>query len=95
VISIAMVAVMLDVSADGTIARASVVVGACALVARHIPALEARLLGRSLSRDLGDLATPTDLSVLTPISDIRASSRYRLDAAVTLIRRALQGLADE
>ena len=95
VISIAMVAVTLDVSADGTIARASVVVGACAPVARHIPALEARLLSRSLSSELGDLITPTDLSVLTPISDIRASSQYRLDAAVTLIRRALKGLADE
>jgi CO/xanthine dehydrogenase FAD-binding subunit len=95
VISIAMVAVTLDLNQDGTIGRACVVVGACAPVARHIPALEARLLGRPLSRDLGDLATPADLSVLTPISDIRGSSQYRLDAALTLIRRALQGAGNE
>jgi CO/xanthine dehydrogenase FAD-binding subunit len=95
VISIAMVAVTLDLNQDGTIGRACVVVGACAPVARHIPALEARLLGEPLSRDLGDLATPADLSVLTPISDIRGSSQYRLDAALTLIRRALQGAGNE
>jgi CO/xanthine dehydrogenase FAD-binding subunit len=95
VISIAMVAVTLDVSPDGTIVSARVVIGACAPVARHIPALEARLLGRSLSRDLADLATPSDLLVLTPISDVRGSSQYRLDAALTLIRRALQGIGDE
>jgi CO/xanthine dehydrogenase FAD-binding subunit len=91
VISIAMVAVTLDVSPDGTIVHACVVVGACAPVARHIPALEARLLGRPLSSDLGDLAAPEDLSVLAPISDVRGSSQYRLDATLTLIRRALQG----
>jgi CO/xanthine dehydrogenase FAD-binding subunit len=95
VISIAMVAVTLDVNPDGTIARARVVVGACAPVARHIAALETRLVGRSLSGRLGDLATPADLSVLAPISDVRGSSRYRLDAALTLVRRALQEAGNE
>jgi CO/xanthine dehydrogenase FAD-binding subunit len=95
VISIAMVAVTLDVSPEGTIARAGVVVGACAPVARHLAALEARLVGRSLSSKLGDLATPADLSVLAPISDVRGSSRYRLDAALTLVRRALQEAGNE
>ena len=95
VISIAMVAVTLDVSPDGTIASARVVIGACAPVARHIPALEARLLGHPLSSNLGDLATPADLSALAPISDVRGSSRYRLDAALTLVRRALQEAGNE
>jgi CO/xanthine dehydrogenase FAD-binding subunit len=95
VISIAMVAVTLDVRPDGTIASAHVVVGACAPVARHVPALETRLLGHPLSSNLGDLATPADLSALAPISDVRGSLQYRLDAVLTLIRRALQGIGDE
>ena len=90
VISIVMVAVTLDVDEDGMIMRAAVAVGACAPVARRIPVLEARLAGRPLSGDLAELARPSDLSVLAPISDIRGSAQYRLDAAFTLVRRALQ-----
>jgi CO/xanthine dehydrogenase FAD-binding subunit len=57
--------------------------------------LETRLLGHPLSSNLGDLATPADLSALAPISDVRGSLQYRLDAVLTLIRRALQGIGDE
>jgi len=64
VISTAMVAVTLDVGDDGVVARAGVAVGACSPVARSIPALEARLVGRPLSPGLADLARPSDLSVL-------------------------------
>jgi len=95
VISIVMVAVTLDVSEDGMIVRAGVAVGACSPTARPIPALEARLVGRPLSSDLADLVRPSDLSVLTPISDVRATADYRLDAALTLIRRALREAGSE
>ena len=95
VISIAMVAITLDVSPEGTIVHARVVVGACAPVARHIRTLEARLLGHPLSSNVADLATAADLSGLAPISDVRGSSEYRLDAALTLVRRALQEAGNE
>ena len=95
VISIVMVAVTFNVSEDGMIVRAGVAVGACSPTARPIPALEARLVGRPLSSDLADLVRPSDLSVLTPISDVRATADYRLDAALTLIRRALREAGSE
>jgi len=48
-----------------------------------------------LSSNVGDLATAADLSGLAPISDVRGSSQYRLDAALTLVRRALQEAGNE
>jgi CO/xanthine dehydrogenase FAD-binding subunit len=95
VISIVMVAVTLDADADGVIRRAGVAVGACAPVARRLPALEAALRGRSLSEPLGGLVEDTQFAPLAPIDDIRGSADYRLDAAGTLVRRALAELSLE
>ena len=95
VISIAMVAVTLDVDAAGSIARAGVAVGACAPTARRLPALERRLLGHKRTAALADLVKPADLAPLTPIDDIRGSASYRLDAVRTLLRRALEELGRE
>ena len=47
-ISMTMVAVALDVDADGLVARAGVAVGSCSAVAQRLPALEQRLVGRAL-----------------------------------------------
>jgi CO/xanthine dehydrogenase FAD-binding subunit len=95
VISIAMVAVTLDVDAAGSIARAGVAVGACAPTARRLPTLERRLLGHKRTAALADLVTPTDLAPLAPIDDIRGSAAYRLRAVQTLLQRALQELGRE
>jgi CO/xanthine dehydrogenase FAD-binding subunit len=46
VISIAMVAAVLDLLADGTVRQARVAVGACSATASRLPALEAALIGR-------------------------------------------------
>jgi CO/xanthine dehydrogenase FAD-binding subunit len=92
VISIAMVSAVIHVDDEGHVSRAGVAVGACSPVARRLPALEARLVGqgdgfaRALEAD--------DLDVLSPISDVRASAEYRREAAVTLVRRALQACED-
>jgi CO/xanthine dehydrogenase FAD-binding subunit len=93
VISIAMVAVVLDVDAAGRITYAGVAVGACSPVAKRIERLEAKLLGRRLDSNLAALAAGGDLDVLSPISDVRATDWYRTDAALTLVRRALSMIA--
>lgn len=95
VISIVMVAATLEPSADGTVARAAIAVGACSEVAQRLAGLEAKVLGRRLTPALADLLRPEDLATLTPISDIRGSDEYRRDAAMTLLRRALAELGRE
>jgi CO/xanthine dehydrogenase FAD-binding subunit len=93
VISIAMVAAVLDVDETGTIRWAAVAVGACSPVALRLPALERKLLGRRPGPELPALAAPEDLDVLSPIDDVRASAAYRREAALTLVRRALEEAA--
>ena len=92
VISIAMVAVVVDVDEAGRVVSAGVAVGSCSAVAKRLPSLEARLCGRPVA-DLAAGVEPDDLVILTPINDIRASADFRLDATVTLLRRALASLA--
>ena len=92
VISIVMVAAVLEEAADDTVATARVAVGACSAVARRLLALEEALAGRRLDRHLGDAVTPAHLVPLDPIDDVRARAAYRRDAAVTLLRRILSDL---
>jgi CO/xanthine dehydrogenase FAD-binding subunit len=89
VISIAMVAVLLVPAAGGTVAEARVAVGACSPVAQRLPLLEAALRGCVLDAELADIPSPSHLAPLSPIDDVRATAGYRLDAALTLLRRAL------
>lgn len=91
VISIAMVAVVLEAS-DGTVAAARVAVGACSEVARRLAGLEADLIGRPMAA-LAAAVTPAHLATLTPIDDVRGSADYRREAALVLVRRALAGFA--
>jgi CO/xanthine dehydrogenase FAD-binding subunit len=90
VISIAMVAAIVEIGADGRIARARVAVGACSEVAQRLPALEAELVGRPAAAATAELVRPDHLAHLTPIDDVRGSAAYRREAAVTLVRRALE-----
>ncbi len=92
VISIAMAAATLETS-GGRIARARVAVGACSAVAQRLPALEAALAGAPVDGSLGARVEPEHLAPLAPIDDVRGSARYRTDAALTLLRRLLQGFA--
>jgi len=93
VISIAMVAVVLDVDETGRITHCGVSVGACSPVAKRIGRLEERLLGQRVDSDLAAFVEVEDLGVLSPITDVRAGDWYRTDAAFTLIRRALSALS--
>jgi CO/xanthine dehydrogenase FAD-binding subunit len=95
VISIAMVAAVIETDAHGAIARCGVAVGACSAVAQRLPALEAALAGRRLAPGIGAVVSPAHLAPLAPIDDIRAPAAYRGDAAATLVARALERLAHE
>jgi CO/xanthine dehydrogenase FAD-binding subunit len=92
VISIAMVAVALDV-VGGIVRDARIAVGACSAVAQRMSKAERRLIGAPASSGLGALIEAKDLLQLTPIDDIRASADYRHDAALTLLRRAIDACA--
>jgi CO/xanthine dehydrogenase FAD-binding subunit len=92
VISIAMVAVVLDVGDDGRIASARIVVGACSEVPQRIGAAEARLVGREPSQALADEIEAADLAGLSPIDDVRGTASYRREAALVLTRRAVAEL---
>ncbi len=89
VISIAMVAAVVDVGGDGRIATARIVVGACSEVPQRIGAAEARLIGRVPDAGLAGSVVADDLAALTPIDDVRGSADYRRAAALTLVRRAV------
>ena len=88
VISIAMVAAMIERDADGRIARAAVAVGACSPVAQRLGALEARLVGLRKA-DVAAALRPDDFAALAPISDVRAEAAYRSAAVPVLVRRCL------
>ena len=91
VISIAMVAVVVEVGPNGRISSARVVVGACSEVPQRVPPVETRLIGQTLGT-LGVAIDPADLAALAPIDDVRAPATYRRDAALVLVRRAIAEL---
>lgn len=94
VISIAMVAVVLETEA-GVVSGASVAVGACSAVAQRLSFLESELIGRRLNAALANRVKPTHFDALSPIDDIRATAGYRREAAEVLVRRALTMLGKQ
>jgi CO/xanthine dehydrogenase FAD-binding subunit len=94
VISIVMVASLIEVAGDGTIAEARIAVGACSPVAQRLTRLESELRGLDVNVRLEDLPTRDHLSALAPIDDVRATASYRLDATLALIRRSLRRLVE-
>jgi len=93
VISIAMVAAVIQKDSMGRVADARVSVGACSVVAKRLTELERVLVGASATLKLGSLATADHLRDLSPIDDVRATAAYRRDAALSLVRRALDACA--
>ncbi len=89
VISIVMVAVLLDV-VDGRVQTARVAVGSCSAAARRLRDVERKLQDTPMGAGLGDRICAEDLAVLSPIDDVRATADYRRDAALALVRRAVE-----
>ncbi|HEX6103312.1 MAG TPA: xanthine dehydrogenase family protein subunit M [Alphaproteobacteria bacterium] len=92
VISIAMVAAIIEADAAGRVGQARVAVGSCSPVARRLIQLERDLVGMELA-ELGRCVEPRHLDVLSPIDDLRGTAEYRRDAARTLVARALEAAA--
>ncbi|MFM2148322.1 MAG: hypothetical protein RLZZ187_628 [Pseudomonadota bacterium] len=92
VISIAMAAGVVATDAAGRITCARIAVGACSAVAQRLPGLEAALRGVPLA-EAAQVPQSAHLAALSPIDDVRASAAYRREAALTLLRDLLRGLA--
>jgi xanthine dehydrogenase small subunit len=93
VISIVMVAGVVEMDAAGAIAAARLAIGSCSAVPQRLPALETALAGRPLDV-AADLVAPTHLAHLLPIDDIRGSATYRQQAALALSRDLLAQMAN-
>jgi CO/xanthine dehydrogenase FAD-binding subunit len=93
VISVAMIAIALRRTGEN-ITDARVAIGSCSAVAMRLPELEAALLGATSAKDIAARVQADHLTRLTPIDDVRASATYRQDAALILIRRAVQACFD-
>jgi CO/xanthine dehydrogenase FAD-binding subunit len=95
VISIAMVAVNLLVDETARIQEARIAVGACSAKAVRLAALEQTLSDEMLRPGIGRIVKSEHLEQLSPIDDVRATAEYRLDAARTLVERALEDCAKQ
>ncbi len=85
VISIAMVAARIEVKRN-RITSAAMAVGACSEVALRLGGAENQIMGCTRS----DVARMNfDMSVLSPIDDVRAPAEYRRHAAETLVRNTI------
>jgi N-methylhydantoinase B len=92
VISIVSVAALVIVE-DAVVSDVRVAIGACSPVPERLVDLEAVLVGRPAdTAALAELVAGTQPVGLAPIDDVRASAVYRLDAARTLVGRALAEL---
>jgi CO/xanthine dehydrogenase FAD-binding subunit len=94
VISIVMVAAVVQADGEGRVAQARVAIGSCSAVAQRLHALESDLIGAPVSQGLSSRVHPEHLKPLAPIDDVRATATYRMDAALTLTRRALDLCAE-
>jgi len=90
VISIAMVSAVIDIDAAGLIVYAGLAVGSCSAMAQRLGTLEQKLVGRQALLGLSEWVEMADLALLTPIDDVRGTAAYRRDAALTLVKRAIE-----
>lgn len=90
VISISMVAAIVQSDESGRVAVARVAVGSCSATAKRLRCLEHDLVGQAFASGIGRGVQAVHLAELSPIDDVRATGDYRRDASLTLVRRALE-----
>jgi CO/xanthine dehydrogenase FAD-binding subunit len=90
VISIVMVAVLLDFNADNRITICRIAIGSCAKAALRVSTLEKKILGthRSKVMDIVTAGIAEVVSAIRPIDDVRGTTEYRQFAAQELVLRA-------
>jgi CO/xanthine dehydrogenase FAD-binding subunit len=93
VISISMVAALVQRDEHGRIAEAHVAIGSCSAKAQRLFDLEKQLVGRPSVAGIGSAVSAEHLQALSPIDDVRGTADYRRDASLTLVRRALEECA--
>jgi CO/xanthine dehydrogenase FAD-binding subunit len=95
VISIVMVAALLRKNENGIISEARIAVGSASEKAQRLVDLENELTGLNADTRPSTLLRTDHLSDLKPIDDVRATARYRNDAALQLVAGALDQVWDE
>jgi CO/xanthine dehydrogenase FAD-binding subunit len=95
VISIVMVAANLVIDTRGMIREALICVGSCSPKALRLSTLEQALVGAPARKGISGVVRQEHLAPLSPIDDVRGSAAYRMDAAQTLLRRALEACAEK
>ncbi len=94
VISIVMVAAIVDTDVRGRIKQARIAVGSCSVVAQRLTELESILTGLKTEPGFTNQISAQHLASLAPIDDVRATADYRRDAALTLVKRALEACVE-
>jgi len=92
VISIVMVAGVIETGPYGTIGYVRLAIGSCSAVPQRLTALEEDLMSKPIAA-AADLVAAEHLARLAPIDDIRGSAAYRREAALALTRDLLAHLA--
>lgn len=90
VISISMVAAVLDTDDAGRVGEVHIAVGSCSATAQRLRDLERHLAGLPAKPGIGASVGAGHLKSLSPIDDVRATADYRRDASLTLVQRALE-----
>ncbi len=72
---------------DGKVTSARIAFGGMAGIPKRAKAMEAALIGQDWNREVVDAAMAKAGEDFTPLSDMRASASYRLDAAANLLLR--------
>lgn len=94
VISIVMVASVVEVDANRHIKSAKIAVGACSPVARRLGGLEHDLIGCSPGKDAQAVISDRHFANLSPIDDVRADAAYRAAVARSLVVDLLAAYAN-
>ena len=92
VISIVMVAGVIEVDDGNRIVQARLAIGSCSAVPQRLHTLEAALIAQP-SATAADRVAASHFDGLSPIDDIRGSTAYRREAALVLTRDLLRELA--
>jgi CO/xanthine dehydrogenase FAD-binding subunit len=90
VISLVMVAIVIEIDGNRIIQDCRIAVGACSEVAKRLPSLEQCMIGKACGAELSGFVMEEHFAELKPLDDVRASAHYRKKTAMTLVMQALQ-----